>query len=215
MHNISPLPDFLISRYKDWKSGAFVEQRAHFHKLATEGQSPRAMVISCCDSRVNVTSIFGAESGDFFIHRNVANLVPPFAQDEAHHGTSAAIEFAVTALKIEHMVVVGHSQCGGVRHCHDICHGDIIPQPDSFVSHWMDILRPGYERVKHIEDDATRVTALEQTGVVVAIENLLGFPFVREAVESGQMSLHGLWHSIGDGVLKSYNHQSGQFEPVG
>ncbi len=214
MHRISPLPEYLVSRYRDWKSGVFPEKQAKHALLASEGQSPKVMVISCCDSRVHVTSIFGAETGEFFIHRNVANMVPPFVEDDAHHGTSAAIEFAVTALKVEHLVVLGHSQCGGVRHCHDVCHGDIEIKQKTFVSRWMDILRPGYERVKHIEDDATRITALEHTGVVVAIENLLEFPFIREAVESGQLSLHGLWHSIGDGVLMAYNSQSERFEPV-
>jgi len=215
MHNVTPLPAYLVTRYNDWKSGVFPEQQQKHAHLAEQGQSPKVMVISCCDSRVHVTSIFGAETGEFFIHRNVANLVPPFAEDDAHHGTSAAIEFAVTALKIEHLVVLGHSQCGGVRHCHDSCHGDLPPHAKGFVDRWMDILRPGYERVKHIDENEARITALEHTGVVIAIENLLGFPFVREAVESGQLSLHGLWHSIGDGVLLAYNGSKGQFEPVG
>ena len=214
MQNVTPLPDYLINRYKDWKTGAFLEKREDHARLASEGQSPKVMVISCCDSRVHVTSIFGAETGEFFIHRNVANLVPPFADDNAHHGTSAAIEFAVTALKVEHLVVLGHSQCGGVRHCHDSCHGGLPAQKESFVDRWMDILRPGYERVKHIKDDAERVTALEHTGVVIAIENLLNFPFVQAAVANGQLSLHGLWHSIGDGLLMGYDSASDSFKPV-
>lgn len=215
MHNVTPLPDYLVNRYKDWKGDKFLKKQAMHHKLATEGQSPKVMVISCCDSRVHVTSIFGAETGEFFIHRNIANLVPPFIEDDTHHGTSAAIEFAVTALKVEHLVVLGHSQCGGVRHCHDSCHGDLPAHNTGFVDRWMDILRPGFERVRHIEDNAARVTALEHTGVLIAIENLLGFPFVQEAVASGQLSLHGLWHSIGDGVLMSYDSESDTFQPVG
>ena len=215
MHHVTPLPDYLVARYRDWKTGLFLEKQAKHARLASQGQSPKVMVISCCDSRVHVTSIFGAETGEFFIHRNVANLVPPFADDNAHHGTSAAIEFAVTALKVEHLIVVGHSQCGGVRHCHESCHSGVTPQNKSFLDRWMDILRPGYERVKHIGDDAARITALEQTSVVVAIENLLEFPFVQEAVSEGRLSLHGLWHSIGDGVLMAYNAGSKQFESVG
>lgn len=215
MHNVTPLPEYLVSRYKDWKSGVFQEKQEDHERLATEGQHPKVMVISCCDSRVHVTSIFGAETGEFFIHRNVANLVPPFADDNAHHGTSAAIEFAVSALKVEHLVVLGHSQCGGVRHCHDTCHGDLPKETKSFVGRWMDILRPGYERVKHIEDDAERITALEHTGVIIAIENLLEFPFVSAAVADGQLSLHGLWHSIGDGKLMAFESASNSFKPVG
>ncbi len=215
MHNVTPLPEYLVTRYRDWKTGLFLEKQEKHAQLASEGQNPKVMVISCCDSRVHVTSIFGAETGEFFIHRNVANLVPPFADDNAHHGTSAAIEFAVTALKVEHLIVLGHSQCGGVRHCHDSCHGDLPAHERSFVDRWMDILRRGYERVQHIEDDAERITALELTSVVVAIENLLEFPFIQEAIASGQLSLHGLWHSIGDGVLMAYEPESGGFKPVG
>jgi len=214
MKNVSPLPEYLVTRYRDWKTGLFLEKQEKHARLATEGQSPKVMVISCCDSRVHVTSIFGAETGEFFIHRNVANLVPPFADDDAHHGTSAAIEFAVTALKVEHIIVLGHSQCGGVRHCHDSCHGDLPAHNKGFVDRWMDILRPGYDRVKHIENDAERITALELTSVIVAIENLQEFPFIQEAMASGQLSLHGLWHSIGDGVLMAYNATTGNFEPL-
>ena len=215
MKNVSPLPDFLVTRFRDWKAGPFLERQEEHARLASEGQSPKVMVISCCDSRVHVTSIFGAETGEFFIHRNVANLVPPFANDDAHHGTSAAIEFAVTALKVEHIIVLGHSQCGGVRYCHDSCHGDLQQNRESFVDRWIDILRPGYKRVAHIADDSERVTALEHTAVLVSIENLMSFPFIQEAVDSGQLSLHGLWHSIGDGVLKTYDATTDQFEPVG
>ncbi len=215
MHNVTPLPAYLVARYRGWKTGLFLEKQAKHARLAAEGQSPKVMVISCCDSRVHVTSIFGAETGEFFVHRNVANLVPPYADDNAQHGTSAAIEFAVMALKVEHLIVVGHSQCGGVRHCHDSCHSGLPPQNKSFLDRWMDILRPGYERVKHIEDDGERITALELTSVVVAIENLLEFPFVQAAIANGQLSLHGLWHSIGDGALLALNSTSGKFEPVG
>jgi len=215
MNEFSPLPEYLVARYQDWKTGLFLEKQEKHARLAAEGQHPKVMVISCCDSRVHVTSIFGAETGEFFIHRNVANMVPPFVEDDAHHGTSAAIEFAVTALKVEHLVVLGHSQCGGVKHCHDTCHGNIHVTKKGFVDRWIDILRPGYERVRHIEDDATRVTALEHTGVVIAMENLLGFPFVKEAVDAGKLSLHGLWHSIGDGVLMGYDSETKSFQPVG
>jgi len=214
MNDVSPLPEYLINRYIDWKSTGYESRKDEIIRLADEGQHPKAMVISCCDSRVHVTSIFGAETGEFFIHRNIANQVPPFVQDDAHHGTSAAIEFAVTVLKVEHLIVVGHSQCGGVQHCHDICSGDITPSPDSFVSKWVDIIEPAYARIKDIKDDQKRITALEHMGVVVALENLQGFPFIREAIASGQLTTHGIWHNIRDGGLMALNPESGEFETV-
>ena len=97
MHQLKPLPAYLKQRYHGWKATTYAENHAWYERLASEGQRPRAMVISCCDSRVHVTSIFGADQGEFFIHRNIASLVPPYELDGEHHGTSAAVEYAVTA----------------------------------------------------------------------------------------------------------------------
>lgn len=202
MHNLSPLPQYLIKRYQGWKATSHAENHAWFRRLAEEGQRPRAMVISCCDSRVHVTSIFGADSGEFFIHRNIANLVPPYAPDGLQHGTSAAVEYAVAALKVAHLIVVGHTKCGGVAGCHAMCsgHAPELEEKTSFVGRWMDILRPGYERVKDLPE-GEQVGALEQEAVLVSIENLMTFPFVRSAVEAGELSLHGLVHDISEGTL--------------
>ena len=171
------------------------------------------MVISCCDSRVHVTSIFGADQGEFFIHRNIANLVPPCNPDGEYHGTSAAVEFAVTSLKVAHLIVLGHSNCGGVNGCHDMCsgHAPELEERSSFVGRWMDILRPGYDRVKDIADEAERRHALERQAVVISLENLMTFPFVRDAVEAENMTLHGLWTDIGEGGLQQYEPTTGDF----
>lgn len=202
MHNIRPLPHYLVGRFQGWRATSYAENSAWYRRLATDGQRPRAMVISCCDSRVHVTSIFGADSGEFFIHRNIANLVPPYAPDGLQHGTSAAVEYAVQALKVAHLIVVGHTNCGGVAGCHAMCsgHAPELEEKTSFVGRWMDILRPGYERVRELPEDQ-QIAALEREAVLVSIENLMTFPFVRAAVESGQMSLHGLVHDISEGTL--------------
>ena len=107
MDHASPLPPYLVQRYNGWKATSYQENKAWYHRLAEDGQHPRAMVISCCDSRVHVTAIFGADHGEFFIHRNIANLVPPYKPDGDIHGTSAAVEYAVTVLKVAHLVVLG------------------------------------------------------------------------------------------------------------
>ncbi len=216
MEQIKPLPTYLVQRYHGWKATSYAENRSWYRRLASEGQHPRAMVISCCDSRVHVTSIFGADSGEFFIHRNIANLVPPFTADGEHHGTSAAVEYAVQALKVAHLVVLGHSGCGGVAGCHAMCsgHAPELEQSSSFVGRWMDILRPGYDRVKDIDEERARLHALEQQAILISIENLMTFPFVRSAVEAGDLSLHGLWTDIGEGGLEQYDSETGRFEPV-
>ena len=211
-----PLPAYLVKRYRGWKATSFNDNRAWFRHLADEGQHPRAMVISCCDSRVHVTSIFGADSGEFFIHRNIASLVPPFKPDGDKHGTSAAVEYAVTALKVAHVIIMGHSSCGGVHGCLEMCEGRApeLEKKTSFVGRWMDILRPGYERVAKIKNSDNKHRALEREAVKVSLENLMGFPFVKAAVEGGSLSLHGLWHDIGEGALHALNPDSGDFEPV-
>ncbi|MGH1459906.1 MAG: carbonic anhydrase [Paracoccaceae bacterium] len=209
-----PLPAYLVQRYHGWKATTYDENKSWYRRLADEGQRPRAMVISCCDSRVHVTAIFGADQGEFFIHRNIANLVPPYEPDGDHHGTSAAVEYAVTALKVAHIVVLGHSSCGGVQGCMDMCTGDApeLEEKTSFVGRWMDILRPGYEMVKDIADPKERVRALEKRSVVTSLENLMSFPFVKEAVDAGELTLHGLWNDIGEGGLEQYDGKG--FSPV-
>ncbi|MDW4549680.1 carbonic anhydrase [Defluviimonas sp. D31] len=215
MQNAKPLPSYLVHRYHGWKATTWSENRAWYRRLADEGQRPRAMVISCCDSRVHVTSIFGADQGEFFIHRNIANLVPPYNPDGEYHGTSAAVEYAVATLKVAHVIIVGHSLCGGVKGCHDMCtgHAPALEEKTSFVGRWMDILRPGYERVKDLPE-AERLRALEKEAVLVSLENLMTFPFVRSAVEEGEMTLHGLWNDIGEGTLEQYDPTTHRFVPI-
>ncbi|KAA9007008.1 carbonic anhydrase [Histidinibacterium aquaticum] len=215
MDAIRPLPEYLVKRYHGWKATTFAENKSWYRRLAEEGQRPRAMVISCCDSRVHVTSIFGADQGEFFIHRNIANLVPPYEPDGAQHGTSAAIEYAVTALKVSHLIVLGHSGCGGVQGCYDMCEGKApaLEETSSFVGRWMDLLRPGYERLEAGED-AERLRALEKQAVLVSLENLMSFPFVKAACDEGMLKLHGLWTHIGEGGLETWDPEARDFTPV-
>lgn len=215
MKDARPLPAYLVQRFQGWRATTYHDNKSWYRRLAEGGQHPRAMVISCCDSRVHVTSIFGADEGEFFIHRNIANLVPPFKSDGQHHGTSATVEFAVLALKVAHIVVLGHASCGGVKGCLDMCsgHAPELEEQSSFVGRWMDILRPGYERVSHMASDQV-LTALEKEAVVVSLENLMTFPFVKEAVEDDRLTLHGLWTNTGAGELEQYDPARGGFVPV-
>ena len=215
MNHARLLPTYLIQRYHGWKATTYSDNKAWYRRLAESGQHPRAMVISCCDSRVHVTSIFGADEGEFFIHRNIANLVPPYNADGEYHGTSAAVEYAVSALKVAHIIVLGHSNCGGVKGCHDMCSG-LAPElleKSSFVGRWMDILRPGYERVKHVEAPL-RTQALEKEAVIISLENLMTFPFVKAAVEDERLVLHGLWTDVGEGGLEQYDPAQSGFVTV-
>ena len=215
MSFIRPLPAYLIQRFQGWRATAYQENKAWYRRLAESGQHPRAMVISCCDSRVHVTSIFGADEGEFFIHRNVANLVPPYNPDGQTHGTSAAVEYAVTSLGVAHIVVLGHSNCGGVKGCLDMCsgHAPALEEKSSFVGRWMDILRPGYEKVAHLPADQI-MPALEKEAVLISLENLMTFPFVQQAVEGDLLTLHGLWNNTGEGALEQFDPSRGGFVSV-
>jgi carbonic anhydrase len=216
MHLAKPLPGYLVKRYQGWRATTYDDNQAWYRRLASEGQNPRAMVISCCDSRVHVTSIFGADQGEFFIHRNIANLVPPYEPDGGQHGTSAAVEYAVNVLKVAHVIVMGHSSCGGVQGCIDMCKGEApaLEAKDSFVGRWMDILKPSYPAVAEIADKKVQAETLEKQSVLVSLENLMSFPFIAKQIEEGQLSLHGLWLDIGEGGLQVYDHPTESFTAV-
>lgn len=212
---IRPVPGYLVQRYRGWRATDYSENQVWYRRLADEGQRPRCMVISCCDSRVHVTQLFGAGPGELFLHRNIANLVPPYAPDRDHHGTSAALEYGVRTLRVANLIVLGHSSCGGVAGCRAMCAGDApeLEADDSFVGRWLDILRPGYERVSDLApEDQQR--ALEQQAVLVSLENLMSFPFVADVVEAGTLDLHGMWVDIGSGVLMSYDPTVADFQPI-
>ncbi|GMG82759.1 carbonic anhydrase [Paralimibaculum aggregatum] len=211
------LPPYLAERFASWHALRFKPNRIWHARLAEDGQRPRAMIISCCDSRVDTVQMFGAEPGDLFVVRNVANLVPPFNPDHQHHGTSAAVEYAVTALRVAHILVVGHSNCGGVAACEAMCSGQApeLDESGNFIGRWMDILRPGWERAVAAEPDPERRgPVLEQEAVLTSLRNLMSFPFVQTALEADKLSLHGAWIDIGAGTLHAYSPDSRRFEPV-
>ncbi|MGF1502563.1 MAG: carbonic anhydrase [Paracoccaceae bacterium] len=210
-------PPYLVERFRTWRERRFLPDRIWHARLAEEGQRPRAMVVSCCDSRIDTVQMFGAEPGDLFVVRNVANLVPPFDPDHNHHGTSAAVEYAVNVLRVAHIVVVGHSNCGGVAACRAMCSGadPSLGEGSSFIGRWMEILRPGYERVARADPPpADPQRALEQEAVRTSLDNLAGFPFVAEAIAEGRISLHGAWVDLGAGTLYRLDGRGGPFVPV-
>ena len=216
MKNARPLPKHLVQRYQGWKATTFAENKAWYKRLADEGQRPHSMVISCCDSRIHVTSIFGADSGEFFIHRNIANLVPPCEPTGDRHGTSAALEYAITSLNVAHVIIMGHSKCGGVAGCHAMCSGQApeLEEASSFVGRWMDILRPGYARIENVSGTENQISALEKEAVKISLENLMTFPFVVDAIKEDKVMLHGLWIDISAGELHQYSSETDEFRII-
>lgn len=214
MDHARPLPPFLIERHRRWRTSLDADHRARLAELAETGQSPQAMIVACCDSRVMAGDVFGAEAGEFFVHRNIANLVPPCRPDDQQHGTSATVEFAVTVLKVRHLIVMGHRLCGGVAGCYDLHGGDggQAPRPDSFVGRWLDILAPrvGPLLDRGLDRDAA-LRVLEHEAILLSLQNLTTFPFVAEAMEAGRLELHGIWKDIGDGDLEYFDSARNAF----
>ena len=211
INKLTPLPDFLVSRYRKWKSTLYLTNENHYKKLASLGQNPSSMVISCCDSRVNVNSIFGTEAGEFFIHRNIANLVPPYSTDVENHGTSAAIEYAVKELKIQHLIILGHTDCGGIKSGHNL-HSNKTNPDYEFINKWLSILLPAFNKIAKDDSKTKQIQQLEEESIKNSIINLFSFPYIKKAVDGKNLSIHGLIQDIGSGKLKFLNPINEKFE---
>ena len=192
----------LIDGYHRFRGTEWATERARWEELAT-GQSPKVMVIACSDSRVEPATIFGSRPGEVFVVRNVANLVPPYETGGGLHGVSAALEFAVTKLNVEEIVVLGHGACGGVNAALTRSLAGTEPGEGGFVAHWISLLDEARERIAAAHGTgAEGQRALEQEGVRVSMRNLMTFPFVRERVEAGTLTIHGAVFAIADGTLR-------------
>jgi len=206
-------PERLIDGYRDFLSGRLTVEQSRYRELAERGQSPQIMVIGCADSRVSPEVIFNARPGELFVVRNVANLVPPYAPDGRAHGVSAALEFGVAALKVQHIVVLGHAQCGGVQ----AFAKDAEPlSPGDFIGQWMSLMRPAAEKVGPRGDlsMADYVTRLEHANITNSLNNLLTFPRLRQLVENGHISIHGAYFGVATGKLSVRDPATGEFKPI-
>lgn len=204
-------PKRLLEGYQSFASHRLPTEQSRYRELSERGQSPETMVIGCCDSRVSPEVIFDVGPGELFVLRNIANLVPIYQPDENAHGVSAALEFAVTVLKVKHIVILGHAQCGGIRAFVD----KIAPlSPGDFIGRWMSMfIKPG-EVVEQREHESMQefVTRIEKAAVFRSIENLMTFPFVRKRVESGEMQLHGAYFGVAEGSLFVLDRETKQFK---
>ena len=200
----------LIEGYREFRRRRWPEERAHYAELS-KGQSPEFLVIACSDSRADPATIFSARPGELFIVRNVAAIVPPYEPEEStHHGTSAAIAFAVLQLPLRGILVMGHAQCGGIAAALDNRIAEKIP----FLSAWIDLLEPARQRAAQVHDHAARHIEMERDAVRLSLERLMTFPFVAERVRAGTLALHGARFGIADGQLEVLDPCTNKFVSV-
>ena len=201
--------DRFLNGYARFRTSAWPERKRRFEQLADQGQRPRALVIGCVDSRVDPAMILDAEPGELLVVRNVANLVPPYAPDHAHHATSAAVEFAVRVLKVRHVIVMGHGMCGGIA---ALMNG-APPVATDFLVPWIRIAERAKERVLACDDGGDRQLACEQAAVALSLENLRGYPWIAEQLIEGALQIHGAHFDIRHGIL-TLLQPDGSFAPA-
>ena len=212
--NNKQFPENLLNGYRDFHAGRYAQDIEHYHQLAESGQTPKIMVIACCDSRTAPETVFNSGPGEIFVVRNVANMVPPHTPDGAFHSTSAALEFAVQVLKVKHIVVFGHGQCGGIRAA---LHPEAKPlSPGDFIGKWMELLKPAAKEINqtHCMTQHERQTLLEHYSIRNSIANLKTFPCVDILSSKNRLQLHGAWFDIFSGELWVLDNETGDFSMV-
>ncbi len=211
--------DALIKGYRRFRAGYYEQRKETFENLSALGQKPQAMIIGCSDARVDPAINFDTGPGEVFMVRNVANVVPPYAPDGDHHGTSAALEFAMKGLEIPNIVILGHAKCGGIAALVDKEPGD-APSND-FLDLWMQVARPARraafraaEAVGKADDRKHVCRLCEKENVRIGIANLRSFPWIAEREKAGKVALHGWYFDITRGELYRLDETSGQFDLV-
>ena len=206
------LPRRLQEGYRSFLGDHFAHERTRYQRLSEQGQKPDTMVISCCDSRVAPEIIFDAAPGELFVLRNVANLVPPYQPDDEYHGTSAALEFAVQALEIKHLVVLGHAHCGGImayaKQDEHVYSGGL------FIGKWMNLIAPAAHKIAELRSSEDYLMYLELAAIENSLNNLMSFPDIHARVAAGTLMLHGAYFGIATGQLLVRDPRTGIFERI-
>lgn len=202
-----------LSGFKRFQQHYLGDQHALFDRLLAEGQRPRALMIACCDSRCDPALLTDCDPGDMFVVRNVANLVPPYDQARSFAATSSAIAFAISNLEVEHVIIMGHARCGGIRALME--HKPPQRDEEKLIAQWVGIAESARRQVlqelpgKPVE---VQCHACEQAAVLVSLENLLSYPWIRERVQAGRLALHGWYFDMESGELLQYQRDSGKFQ---
>lgn len=208
------LPSVLLDGYANFRAGRYVSEAERYRRLGEGPQKPRVMIVACCDSRAAPETIFDAGPGEIFVVRNVANLVPPYTPDGGHHATSAALEFAVLALGVEHIVVMGHGRCGGIRAAVQ----DAIPLTHTdFIGSWMRAIKDVARIVPREQETAEHLHErhIERASIEHSLANLRTFPWIRMKENAKALTLHGAWFDISMGELHIFDESQAAWSAIG
>lgn len=198
----------VINGYNKFKQIYKNDEANLMEQLAISGQNPDVMVVSCCDSRVDPSMILQCKPGDLFIARNVANIIPPYEIDESHHGTSAALEFGICYLEVKHLIIWGHSQCGGIA---ALLNADSIKEQNDFIGSWIDIIRKNED---FCDDPTLRVDAMAKKALSLSYNNCLTFPWIKERVDNNKLQIHRWFFNIKEAQVYCYNSEEGHYAPL-
>ncbi len=208
------LPAMLLDGYSNFRSGRYASEAERYRRLGEGSQKPRVMIIACCDSRAAPETIFDAGPGEMFVVRNVANLVPPYTPDGGHHATSAALEFAVMSLGVQHIVVMGHGRCGGIRAA--VQESSPLTHTD-FIGSWMRAIKDVTRIVPRVvgENAENHERHIERASIEHSLANLRTFPWIRMKENRKDLALHGVWFDIAMGELHAYDEDEASWSAIG
>jgi carbonic anhydrase len=199
----------LLSGYTRFRDKFFASDNILFKNLSL-GQNPSALIVSCCDSRVDPAIILDCDPGELFVVRNVANLVPPYENDHHYHGTSAALEFGVCHLHVPHIILLGHSQCGGIKSLVE----RKTQNPDSFIDKWMELARCSIiDELKQCCSSPKSTEQCEKESLIGSLGNLKTFPWIKTKVDANELILHAWYFDLIEGNLEIYDETTQQFLP--
>lgn len=206
-----PLPQRLLDGYAEFRGGRYAAESERYRALGEGNQKPTIMMVACCDSRAAPETIFNAGPGELFVVRNVANLVPPYTPDGGHHATSAALEFAILALGVQHVVVMGHGRCGGIRAA--VSDSSPLSHTD-FIGSWMRAIKDVSRMVPQAESDALHERHIERASIEHSLANLRTFPWIRMRENQKALQLHGVWFDISMGELHAYDEAAVTWQSI-
>ena len=202
------IPKFLIERYQFWKKNTFEDYKNVYYEASKNLQKPIAMIITCCDSRILENTIFSGGVGDYFIHRNIANIVPSKNEKEKNIQTLSAIEYALKVLRIPNLIILGHSNCGGVEHSYKTLIDKKNIDNFEYINEWLSCLKNSYNKIPNDIPDNEKITFFEQENIKQSIKNLHEYEFIDKLINENKLNVIGLWYQIDSGLIKFLDNKN-------